>query len=279
MRHVVLLVAVLAICSVYNVSATGGKLRSLSTMKTVVPVLKKPVILNSGWNNPNADAEAQEIINIIAKEPQSATPKQVDPDDLSADFAALEEAEKSASKSHSGAGGGAAGGAKTLGQAEADAESAEAEDAAGEKEEKSQTQKEIQMLQELIDSGKKIQSQMPEKEARLAELQKRMQSNQAEENRGQAQRKIDEQMILMRELDAKIDKLNRKMSELTETKKGLQAEIDANNAIIKGNGGKPDAAAKAEGAAPAAAAAKPGAPAAAAAPPAAAPPKKSYFFL
>jgi len=231
-------VAILAICTVCNVSATGSKLRSLSSMKTVVPVLKKPVILNGAWNNPNADSEAQEIIEIISKEPESASPLPVDPDNMDADFLALKEAEEEAKRGGKKEGEleaeGAEAGAGALGEAEASAEVAEEEDVAGEEKEQSEVQAEIEMLRKLIESGRKIQQQMPEKEARLAELERKLQDSAAEEAKAEAQRKLDEQMILMRELDAKIDKLKRKLTELEESKRSLQAEIDRNTAVIAG---------------------------------------------
>jgi hypothetical protein len=263
MRQIVFIVAVLTICSVANVSATGSKLRSLSSMKTVVPVLKKPVILNGAWNNPNADSEAQEIIDIIAKEPEAAAPQPVDPDNMDADFLALKEAEEEAKKGGAAGKGGEEAGA--LGETEAAAEGAEEADEEGEEKEKSEVEGEIEMLRKLIESGRKISEQMPEKEARLAELERKLQDSAAEEARGEAQRKLDEQMILMRELDAKIDKLKRKLAEMEESKRSLQAEIDRNNAVISG-GGAADAAAAADPEPPAAEGAAEGAPAGEAAP-------------
>jgi len=165
------------------------------SLADVSPALKPPVILNN-LDNPNADAEMSQIKTVIQKEPSSANPvKPTDDDDI-----VMVDGSAPNSKERKGGHGGGEGRKGGHGGGEESEEEEEKHNAVNQ---------EIKLLEKLIGEGKKIQAAIPEKEARLAALRKKLGEAKNEQAKAEAHKKLAEQQALLAQLNIKIDKLKK----------------------------------------------------------------------
>jgi uncharacterized coiled-coil protein SlyX len=206
--------------------------RSYRSLADAVPVLKKPIIIDNAFSNPDAIAEADNVAEILSKEPEAAAAVP-DADGEGGDDNPDENAGEGENGEAPAAG--EEGAAAGEGEAAAGEEGGDDDDATAE------IQEEIDMLTKLIEEGKKIQTALPEKEARLAELQKKLAEQKQAGDAAKAQEQMKDAQNLLDETNAKIAKLKKKLQELEESKAGLEKQIEAFKATIAG-GGAPDAA-------------------------------------
>jgi len=109
--------------------------------------------------------------------------------------------------------------------------------------EKLALEKEIRLLQKLITQGRKIWSALPEKEARLAALRKKIAEMSAGKAKAAAKKKLKALLALLDKVNDKIEALNNKLKQLLKRKAAIQKQIAKYRAIIAG-GKKPKPAVK-----------------------------------
>jgi len=108
--------------------------------------------------------------------------------------------------------------------------------------EKLALEKEIRLLEKLIAQGRKIWSALPEKEARLAALRKKIAEMAAGKAKAAAKKKLKALLALLDKVNDKIEALNNKLKQLLKRKAAIEKQIAKYRAIIAG--GKPKPAAK-----------------------------------
>jgi hypothetical protein len=108
--------------------------------------------------------------------------------------------------------------------------------------EKLALEKEIRLLEKLIAQGRKIWSALPEKEARLAALRKKIADMAAGKAKEAAKKKLKALLALLDKVNDKIEALNQKLKQLLKRKAAIEKQIAKYRAIIAG--GKPKAPAK-----------------------------------
>jgi len=108
--------------------------------------------------------------------------------------------------------------------------------------EKLALEKEIRLLEKLIAQGRKIWSALPEKEARLAALRKKIADMAAGKAKEAAKKKLKALLALLDKVNDKIEALNQKLKQLLKRKAAIEKQITKYRAIIAG--GKPKAPAK-----------------------------------
>jgi hypothetical protein len=108
--------------------------------------------------------------------------------------------------------------------------------------EKLALEKEIRLLEKLIAQGRKIWSALPEKEARLAALRKKIADMAAGKAKAAAKKKLKALLALLDKVNDKIEALNNKLKQLLKRKAAIEKQIAKYRAIIAG--GKPKPAAK-----------------------------------
>jgi len=101
--------------------------------------------------------------------------------------------------------------------------------------------REISTLNELINKGNSIITQLPSKKARLAELQKEMLKKGGAQAAKHAAKKLAVEQRLLSDIDGKIGALQEKLDALKDARTRLQASITAVEAAIKAGGGAPAA--------------------------------------
>jgi cell division septum initiation protein DivIVA len=108
--------------------------------------------------------------------------------------------------------------------------------------EKLALEKEIRLLEKLIAQGRKIWSALPEKEARLAALRKKIADMAKGKAKEAAKKKLKALLALLDKVNDKIEALNNKLKQLLKRKAAIEKQIAKYRAIIAG--GKPNAPAK-----------------------------------
>jgi len=100
--------------------------------------------------------------------------------------------------------------------------------------EKLALEKEIRLLEKLIGQGKKIWSALPEKEARLAALRKKIASMAKGKAKAAAKKKLKALLALLDKVNDKIEALNTKLKQLLKRKAAIEKQITKYRAIIAG---------------------------------------------
>lgn len=100
--------------------------------------------------------------------------------------------------------------------------------------EKLALEKEIRLLEKLIKQGRKIWSALPEKEARLAALRKKIASMAAGKAKAAAKKKLKALLALLDKVNDKIEALNNKLKQLLKRKAAIEKQISKYRAIIAG---------------------------------------------
>jgi len=100
--------------------------------------------------------------------------------------------------------------------------------------EKVALEKEIRLLEKLIAQGKKIWSALPEKEARLAALRKKIAEMAAGKAKDAAKKKLKALLALLDKVNDKIEALNNKLKQLLKRKAAIEKQIAKYRAIIAG---------------------------------------------
>jgi len=100
--------------------------------------------------------------------------------------------------------------------------------------EKAALEKEIRLLEKLIAQGKKIWSALPEKEARLAALRKKIAEMAAGKAKDAAKKKLKALLALLDKVNDKIEALNNKLKQLLKRKAAIEKQIAKYRAIIAG---------------------------------------------
>jgi len=108
--------------------------------------------------------------------------------------------------------------------------------------EKLALEKEIRLLEKLIGQGRKIWSALPEKEARLAALRKKIAAMAKGKAKAAAKKKLKALLALLDKVNDKIEALNNKLKQLLKRKAAITKQITKYRAIIAG--GKKKAAPK-----------------------------------
>jgi len=103
--------------------------------------------------------------------------------------------------------------------------------------EKIALEKEIRLLEKLIAQGRKIWSALPEKEARLAALRKKIAEMAKGKAKAAAKKKLKALLALLDKVNDKIEALNNKLKQLLKRKAAIEKQIAKYRAIIAG--GKP----------------------------------------
>jgi hypothetical protein len=151
MRLIVLAVVafLVVICSpIVDSSVTSRGRRALND---AVPLLRKPIIIDSSFRNPDAEDAAAKVAEILAKEPEAAAP----PSDDDGEGDNEEGGEE---------GGIGESGEQAEGGAEGEAPAGGAEEGGGDAETdegNSEVEEEIAMLEKLIGEGKKNSASAP----------------------------------------------------------------------------------------------------------------------
>jgi len=101
--------------------------------------------------------------------------------------------------------------------------------------EKLALEKEIRLLQKLITQGRKIWSALPEKEARLAALRKKISEMSAGKAKAAAKKKLKALLALLDKVNDKIEALNNKLKQLLKRKAAIEKQIAKYRAIIAGS--------------------------------------------
>jgi len=104
--------------------------------------------------------------------------------------------------------------------------------------EKLALEKEIRLLEKLIAQGRKIWSALPEKEARLAALRKKIAEMAKGKAKAAAKKKLKALLALLDKVNDKIEALNNKLKQLLKRKAAIEKQIAKYRAIIAGKGGK-----------------------------------------
>jgi len=109
--------------------------------------------------------------------------------------------------------------------------------------EKIALEKEIRLLQKLITQGRKIWTALPEKEARLAALRKKIAEMGKGKAKAAAKKKLKALLALLDKVNDKIEALNNKLKQLLKRKAAIEKQIAKYRAIIAGQkkGPKPPA--------------------------------------
>jgi len=110
--------------------------------------------------------------------------------------------------------------------------------------EKLALEKEIRLLEKLIAQGRKIWSALPEKEARLAALRKKISEMAAGKAKAAAKKKLKALLALLDKVNDKIEALNNKLKQLLKRKAAIEKQIAKYRAIIAGGSKKPKPPAK-----------------------------------
>jgi len=105
--------------------------------------------------------------------------------------------------------------------------------------EKLALEKEIRLLEKLIAQGRKIWSALPEKEARLAALRKKIADMAAGKAKAAAKKKLKALLALLDKVNDKIEALNNKLKQLLKRKAAIEKQISKYRAIIAGGKPKP----------------------------------------
>jgi len=100
--------------------------------------------------------------------------------------------------------------------------------------EKAALEKEIRLLEKLILQGRKIWTALPEKEARLAALRKKIAEMSAGKAKAAAKKKLKALLALLDKVNDKIEALNNKLKQLLKRKAAIQKQIKKYRAIIAG---------------------------------------------
>jgi hypothetical protein len=100
--------------------------------------------------------------------------------------------------------------------------------------EKIALEKEIRLLEKLIGQGRKIWSALPEKEARLAALRKKIAAMAAGKAKASAKKKLKALLALLDKVNDKIEALNNKLKQLLKRKRAIEKQIAKYRAIIAG---------------------------------------------
>jgi len=104
--------------------------------------------------------------------------------------------------------------------------------------EKLALEKEIRLLEKLIGQGKKIWSALPEKEARLAALRKKIAEMAKGKAKAAAKKKLKALLALLDKVNDKIEALNNKLKQLLKRKAAITKQITKYRAIIAGKKSK-----------------------------------------
>jgi len=104
--------------------------------------------------------------------------------------------------------------------------------------EKLALEKEIRLLEKLIAQGRKIWSALPEKEARLAALRKKIAEMAKGKAKAAAKKKLKALLALLDKVNDKIEALNNKLKQLLKRKAAIEKQIAKYRAIIAGKGKK-----------------------------------------
>lgn len=104
--------------------------------------------------------------------------------------------------------------------------------------EKLALEKEIRLLEKLIGQGRKIWSALPEKEARLAALRKKIAEMAAGKAKAAAKKKLKALLALLDKVNDKIEALNNKLKQLLKRKAAIEKQIKKYRAIIAGGNKK-----------------------------------------
>jgi len=104
--------------------------------------------------------------------------------------------------------------------------------------EKLALEKEIRLLERLIGQGKKIWSALPEKEARLAALRKKIAAMAKGKAKAAAKKKLKALLALLDKVNEKIEALNNKLKQLLKRKAAITKQITKYRSIIAGKGKK-----------------------------------------
>jgi len=100
--------------------------------------------------------------------------------------------------------------------------------------EKVALEKEIRLLEKLIAQGRKIWTALPEKEARLAALRKKIREMAAGKAKDAAKKKLKALLALLDKVNDKIEALNNKLKQLLKRKAAIEKQIAKYRAIIAG---------------------------------------------
>jgi len=100
--------------------------------------------------------------------------------------------------------------------------------------EKLALEKEIRLLEKLIGQGRKIWSALPEKEARLAALRKKISEMAKGKAKAAAKKKLKALLALLDKVNDKIEALNNKLKQLLKRKAAIEKQIAKYRAIIAG---------------------------------------------
>jgi len=100
--------------------------------------------------------------------------------------------------------------------------------------EKAALEKEIRLLEKLILQGRKIWTALPEKEARLAALRKKISEMAAGKAKAAAKKKLKALLALLDKVNDKIEALNGKLKQLLKRKAAISKQIKKYRAIIAG---------------------------------------------
>jgi hypothetical protein len=193
------------------------------------PELTKPLIVD-----PNALTEEQQknvadVAQVLANEPPSAkeSPPAADEDAL----AGLLQA-----------GTGGAGGSDAAPSTDAstdpstdNASEAPSSETASSAAEASAIEKEIRLLNTLIEHGKAIAQALPEKEQRLKELSAKLDAANAGQRAAGAEAQLAEQKLLLATIQLKITALKKKLEDLETTETKLKASIDKVQNAVNSN--------------------------------------------
>jgi len=104
--------------------------------------------------------------------------------------------------------------------------------------EKVALEKEIRLLEKLIAQGRKIWSALPEKEARLAALRRKIAEMAAGKAKDAAKKKLKALLALLDKVNDKIEALNNKLKQLLKRKAAIEKQITKYRAIISGKKGR-----------------------------------------
>jgi hypothetical protein len=100
--------------------------------------------------------------------------------------------------------------------------------------EKLALEKEIRLLEKLIGQGRKIWSALPEKEARLAALRKKIAEMAKGKAKAAAKKKLKALLALLDKVNDKIEALNNKLRQLLKRKSAIEKQIAKYRKIIAG---------------------------------------------
>jgi len=190
--------------------------------------LTKPLIVD---RNALTEAEAKnvaDVAQVLANEPEAAKESPPSPDEDA--LAGLLQA------GTGGAGGSDAAPSDTSTDTSSDSSEAPASsDTASSAAEASAIEKEITLLNSLIEHGKAIAAALPEKEQRLKELSAKLDAANAGQRAAGAEAQLAEQKLLLAQIQLKITALKKKLEDLETTETKLQASIDKVQSAVNSN--------------------------------------------